>query len=488
MKRTILMLTILCIVVRLSGQNYQTFRSDRLYFYEGYADNTANVHFDSLKVVGEDTILFPAKVPILFDYECMRPDIASWIGERVLIKNDGLNVFFNYNNDSIKIETKANVHDVWIAFENDSTIIKAEVTNKELVSFLGYSDSVKTITFQEYYGSENKKESNVNELVLKLSKNFGFFQTTALYYFPDKYELGIRFHPELNFALQGVNHPQMGIQNLTTFQVYDFKPGDEIHTVERSTDVNHKFETVRTIKASVKKYVLREDFTDSLVYYVEQITGTFVSIDGSLDYIYNMKSLRERVLTNERLDEIPGELWIREDIAELNNCFLTDSSKVLKGAEWVWNKGKEYCWYPLIIDYNGENVESEYMKGLGGPYYSYVESSFPDSLQERKLVYYKKGSETWGTPLTISVSEKSAIENENLLIYPNPAKEWVMIDVGSSLLQEIEVMDITGKRLMIHTVLNKSSVQLELKGLSTGVYVIKVSTDTKVLLQKIRVE
>jgi len=73
----------------------------------------------------------------------------SWIGKRVIIKDNGDNLNFNRENDTITIKTKATLNLSWTAYKlMDSIAIVARVTDYNTLSFLGQMDTVKTIKFQ----------------------------------------------------------------------------------------------------------------------------------------------------------------------------------------------------------------------------------------------------------------------------------------------------------------------------------------------------
>ena len=74
-------------------------------------------------------------------------------------------------------------------------------------------------------------------------------------------------------------------------------------------------------------------------------------------------------------------------------------------------------------------------------------------------------------------------ENLNLSIYPNPAeKDYVTIQTSFGDIKKIQVFDITGKELINKLIYTN---QLNISGLSSGVYLIKVKIDDKVQFSKI---
>ena len=105
--------------------------------------------------------------------------MASWIGSKIIVKENGDNLFFNKNNDTICIKTRASEGNSWTALQlTDSTFIQASVVSHDVMTFMGIQDSVKTIVFQAYNNSMEPEESNVNGLEICLSKNHGLVKNS----------------------------------------------------------------------------------------------------------------------------------------------------------------------------------------------------------------------------------------------------------------------------------------------------------------------
>jgi hypothetical protein len=74
---------------------------------------------------------------------------------------------------------------------------------------------------------------------------------------------------------------------------------------------------------------------------------------------------------------------------------------------------------------------------------------------------------------TISVgTEELTIEEDNLLVYPNPANSTIF--VASNDLKQIEVYNMTGK--LVNTVFNTN--RMEVSNLPNGLYVFRLTTST----------
>ena len=63
----------------------------------------------------------------------------------------------------------------------------------------------------------------------------------------------------------------------------------------------------------------------------------------------------------------------------------------------------------------------------------------------------------------------------DVTIYPNPATDIVHVESVDDLLEEISILDRTGRVITTRNHLNASRMQLDVSGLAKGAYWIKVS-------------
>ncbi|AFL79691.1 hypothetical protein Aeqsu_0163 [Aequorivita sublithincola DSM 14238] len=76
----------------------------------------------------------------------------------------------------------------------------------------------------------------------------------------------------------------------------------------------------------------------------------------------------------------------------------------------------------------------------------------------------------------------------NMLVYPNPTSDFITITANNTLLRNIDILDTAGKLVLKESNLNKSETSMDVSGLQSGVYYVKLSTsngiDTKKLVVK----
>jgi len=217
MRLLIMVILLLSSTTSLFAQDYQIIRSDRTIFYEQNKIFAFGV--DSLEVVNGDSILYPFRRIDVVGEDCLSPFAPSYLGYQVIIKNDGYNLLFNQYNDTIKIKTNAQLGESWQAFDiPDLRPITATVIEHETMEYLGRIDSVKTIQFKVINGNLAHYLLNT----IQISKHFGLVNFIDLRDFPIE-------EPE-PMHIVGINHPKIGVQNITWFDIFDFQVGDVIHT------------------------------------------------------------------------------------------------------------------------------------------------------------------------------------------------------------------------------------------------------------------
>jgi len=168
-----------------------------------------------------------------------------------------------------------------------------------------------------------------------------------------------------------------------------------------------------------------------------------------------------------------GDSWITLDshlnyniisihfINKLDGYVINDAGKISKtidgGVNWT------------TINPNDENL------------YSISKIYFKDSttlfaLQDNNIFKYDLSQN--------STTDLDKIEkNRTVNIYPNPVKDYFMISDNGNLIDKLEVIDITGKTYI--TAKYNISEKIDLRGLKAGVYIVKLYSNNKVVIQKI---
>jgi hypothetical protein len=464
-------------ILSASGQNYQTVNSKRIVYFNNQNKNIKCIRIDSVKI-HSDSILFPFTEIKKLDYNCYSPIVASWIGKKIIIKENGYNEFMNKMGDTITIHTNASVGDKWIAFQiKDSLIVEASVVNHDTLTFLGLIDSVKTIRFQTFDKKMNLLVEDLNNMEIKISKNYGFVKTLNFYLFPN---FNIDYPSDLleEYNLIGLSNPEVGIHNLTWFEVNDFQIGDELHILDESSCWDGRGNGSATTNKAIFKYIERTDYKASIVYrYSRRQSITTIWSDSSSFNFYS-DTLTTTIKPDSFFDKLPGEPIVLD--YGTYNYFMINESPLAKFSPSYSEFGftGDSCWHLIMAD--GCLSDYKYIKGLGGPYYSCTEA-FCLGGAERSLVYYKKGSIAWGSPLIIT--DISVIDNKrSIQVYPNPASDFLNVKLLDKSYSDciICIYSIQGK-LMISRKLELTDSKLDISDLSSGIYILKIFDNKKVL-------
>jgi hypothetical protein len=118
------------------------------------------------------------------------------------------------------------------------------------------------------------------------------------------------------------------------------------------------------------------------------------------------------------------------------------------------------CWKYVYVDGAGE---TQLMEGIG-LFYRWGGMGDMDA-REDKLVYYKKGSQFWGTPLSITSVEEST--PEDFSIYPNPATNMILVNSPSN--EKIHVYSPEG----VNMIESAPNIQIDISALPPGIYFLR---------------
>ena len=474
MKNAFLLLAlVLGSCAQLSAQNYQTFYSHRIAFFDAKA-----IRIDSVKIEENDSVFYPIKAIRRQNYECFTPYGASFLGEKIVIK-DNWNYFFNGQGDTIKIKTDAILNESFELFYlKDSISAIATVISHETEKFLEVNDLVKTLEIKIF----DNKGNQIQDLyvqknpVIRLSQNYGLLKTFNFYDFYFRYGnyysgYGAAYN---TYSLLGLTNPNVGAQNLTWFEVFDFQPGDELHIVD---EYNDYFSFHQELIKIIEKYQSRTDYgNDSISYnilrtqhryridYTGQVTENTISSQNTT-YIYR---------TNLDFDRLSGEPIIHYDNYGNGSAYeLTGYSQgktVPFQVESIYNSKNNECWRQDTWD--GCFSADHYRKGLGGPYHDFCQSNLDGSTYEKKLVYYKKGDIEWGTPLKITGIND--IKANAIQVKYDKATESILInsDLPASS-YSFELIDLKGQ-ILIQEKITSSPYSISAGNLQRGLYLYRL--------------
>ena len=134
----------------------------------------------------------------------------------------------------------------------------------------------------------------------------------------------------------------------------------------------------------------------------------------------------------------------------LNGCIFTP-----KANEWR----KETIDLINYRDLQNAVLRFEYTSGLGGTIY--IDNLIFDDITD--------------------VNESALVDNSMIEIYPNPAKNWININLPNNA-KSIEIYTLEGIKLLSHDITNyENTFKLNLMQYNPGIYLIKINTGNKIL-------
>jgi len=444
----------------ISAQNYQTVFTDRAMFFNYYG-MYASVNFDSTSI--NNTQLFPFKIVRKIDENCYSPFEPSIFGKEVLIQGNGYNNFLNYNFDTIKIKTNALLNESWLFFRDSNYLVTATISNISEENVLGNLDSVKTISIQ--FADTNGNPINIfqNVITLKISKNYGLFHATDFALFP--------YSTDVNpIILIGLSNPNLGFSKFLWFESFDFHPDDELHISESENNTMSP-QAFQIEKKMILKYLSRVDHVDSIIYTVDrEMTYKY---NYPYTFTYTHDTIIEVIHRNDIFDQnFPGKPIITNSEVYL---FRYNQNMITIPTISSFSYGEPPCYNETIFD--GCDIENEYYKGLGGPYYR-CSYSFQDA--NRDLVYYKKDGVSHGTPFNLLGVDNQMEIQQNFILYPNPAIDQVTITFKNEGLFALECYDLLGKLVQTETITNSGQV-INISSLNSGMYIYHIKKGNKTI-------
>jgi len=159
----------------------------------------------------------------------------------------------------------------------------------------------------------------------------------------------------------------------------------------------------------------------------------------------------------------------------LGFCILSNST--VNGDEAILIKKTIDSGETWIDSFNGWDVG--YGVGISYADIKFVTNDIGYALSGNNILKTIDG----GTFVSINEFEN----NSSLSIYPNPAKTQVQINSPMCTIEQVEILDVTGKIVKRITVLDKQTT-IDLKHQSKGIYFIKAITKKGVITKKIVVE
>jgi hypothetical protein len=480
---TFLVAVLVLNVVCLFGQNYKTVHFDREGYFESegfglYPDGSG---LPNLSTSNEDQVRFGIRIDTLLsddlnyvfpiyweDSNFLYLQRPSWLGDTLKLSLNGTEVFRNKNGELITINTQAELGHTWHIFELlDTAYLQAEVTAISYQEVLGQMDSIRIVLIQAKNIDGENIDHDMNGFTLVLGKESGFVETCDMYHFPVR---------QNKIHLIGLTNPEVGEKMLTTKTIFDFHVGDERH-------YNRLFDGGDYQDRKYKKWIVldrNESNEDTIAYtfdyyevqlYVDDYSDDFVTITSDTIVI-------KYDLNNKMHNTHPFE------ISEESSMYFGPQTFVFKNDNGDWFKyAFDGIWAgsDSLIPNDFERNRIYYQACLGMTHFNRVEQGVFGTLNE-DLVYYKKGTTEWGTPIDfVALTATKKIQNpkSSILVHPNPANDNITITSKNpnQKLQHIQVINTLGQKIADWPCAQQNQLNKSVVNFPTAIYWLLVTDE-----------
>lgn len=382
---------------------------------------------------------------------------------------------------SFLIQTQAALNDSWLA--DTVASVTAQIIENEPMSFMGITDSVKTILLS-------------NSDTVRLSKNYGLIQ------FPVVGQPGSHYH------LDGIQNAGIGNVLLDFWTTYNFDVGDifeyEIELGSGNDPVLRRITrqgtiTAKTVSANGYSYDVQV-LEETEGYYICGNTPDWHTEYDSYNTTWNFFEADFVGLIG---NSYPGQgvEFIEWDWGEGGAYSQVHNGEDTTGRKTKW-AGNQFLtgwgssnFVPLAANsdtlvLNDSDWASaiKVTEGLGTVFRA--EHSLFEYYEITNLVAYYVDSLTVGT--LSSMSWINSVDDRTQVLdvrtYPNPTSDFVVVELLQSFEEDmrIQVIDLSGK-VVVDQVARGNRELLNVQHLAGGIYTLRVSSDEGYYQSKISV-
>ncbi|OFX34189.1 MAG: hypothetical protein A2X08_03540 [Bacteroidetes bacterium GWA2_32_17] len=477
MKYQLIIILIFSVFLNSFSQNYLSIKPNAVsYFYATGDISVSPIRIDSIKTHSDSTDYYSFCMIRPINNESFTTKGASWIGKKMVDCGNGMNLFFNKEIDTIFIKTNAQFNESWIMFTFlNGNYVEATISAFTNETFIGISDSIKTISLQVKDNGGSNISNLLNSITLKLSKNYGFSKIINFYEFPfDASPTG--YYPTSNeLEIIGISNPITGWQNITLSDVYSMNVGDEIQLLRNYylplppsnyTIVNEK---------TINKYLTRtENFLhDTVTFSIDRCFWRKQQYYPSTpQFITNHDTLTEKYPLKGEFDKLPLEPIFDGSFYGFYNKIDSNGVQpdiIFHGINDTLSPVLVEGWNYIYFNYN-----------LGTTYTNYGFYGDQDILSYN---FYNVNGTIWGTPYICDSLLVDTLLNVGLTIfetginiYPNPANNLIYIDINDKSTSDfnIQIYDMQG-RLLLTNQITESNEQIDISIIPQGIYLTKIT-------------
>jgi hypothetical protein len=442
---------------------------------------------DSANLVGSNDTLFISYRTIrpFFINNCYDTTNGSILGRRIYKKQDGTFYFFNYNHDTLTIKPQTALNGTWKFCDlTGGSRIEAQVTNILQDTLLGMTDQVKVITFQAKNMNGNNISHFLNQKAIKLSQHYGISRTFDLYFMPD-----IETIDSSSYLIAGKTVPALGIQNLTWKDVYNFDVGD-VFQWEGSWVNGPDWQTMEQV---LGKVVLGNN--DTVIYTIQYCKIMWLpqpppNIEITFDTI-RQSYYFPQMANDHTIDLLPE--------AFPGGAF--DAPSYSREIAYTGRRTQIYDTYSYMVTDNGYRCWGnpfeadcyiyDYTEGLGVTRTFFLEVDEYITQWSENMVYFRKGTETWGTPLASTCSELLPVKETakstipDITVVPNPVETKAEISLEGIIQNGLHYLLVNSlSQPVLSGEIHSTHFIFARSGLPAGIYIMTVYDDKNTIIAR----
>ena len=371
---------------------------------------------------------------------------SSFIGDSIGVLTDGLN-FIKSNGHIFYINTMATINDHWEFYHYpNENFLDAKIISLDTLTILTQLDSVKFIQIRLKDSFGNNVDSVIH--TIELSKNFGLIKFPDIYYLPNGF---------IDIEIVGRDNPKIGITNINSFDIYNFEIGNEFHFYNQ-----YEFTQGHNLSKYIMTVYSKEVFNDSIIYHYLKCGQS--ESNGVYQY-WNNDTVKSKITLSS--SEMINSILV------MNPVYQSYLIRFKKENRFHGRLTKTYNHTTASFG----AMTYEYTNGLGNIKYKGVYPMAGNSSSNYiDLIYYKKGSETWGIPyncdsLTYGSIKDTMLEEAKLSIFPNPAGN--IINIISNKSCEIIIQNTLGLIIFRKEIQAKAEENIEISNWANGLYIMR---------------
>jgi hypothetical protein len=404
------------------------------------------------------------------DY-CYRLTKPTFAGSHVHLINDQGITVFNRNNEPVFFKLNALPDSSWLMYENrrQNTIVKAKIIAIKDSVIFDVVNEVRSIqiVFYDSLGKE-KKQERFNRFVFLIGNKIGFLRLCYLGTFPSTC-LNTGYDSCRIYRFAGYQNMEGTIKQGKTFfhlnELDDYEAGDEFHSI---SDLNSQY--LSYTKSTINKCLQRLEVNDSLVFTFKERQHSLISdrngpVPKLTDTVVEREHQVKRPISNAKPFNKRDYIKNQKDVYKYISQIGID--------QYYWDESNTRYQLGDSCIRNGFSTDRDIFYRYRGIYGIEFNASSPS--RSARIVYYKKGSKTWGIPLPQNIGVNEIAATRRVSAYPNPASKMAIIDITKA--KQVRIVNSLGKWVNTTPTIDQSKVEINTETLTNGIYYVELITE-----------